>query len=1089
MIHMQKRSARAGALAGVMLSAVALAHCHSASPPPQPKITNYKQWVTTGPDLWHTRSGRDQPVDLSPYVSTDAGGGSNFALVAGSKAASLVVSASDFPGVVRVVNDLQADIQSVSGVQPAVTHADAVPPSSSLVVLIGTVGQSPLIDGLVSAGKLDTSSLMRDGAPKWETWITTVVSSPISGVDRALVIAGSDQRGTIFGTYDLSRQIGVSPWYFFDDVTPAHRPALYVLPGVHTLGEPAVKYRGIFINDENPNLGNWVPQYFGPSPGYPGGFNSAFYKRVFEVMLRLRANYLWPAEWSRAFDLDDPTAHDTAKAYGIVMGTSHDAPMDRGIQEWDRKPTGNGQWSFVTNAPAVEAYWKFGIQRMVKNGYEDVVTIGMRGTGDTGLVDPPTTTLLFDIIQGERNIIGDVTGKDVSETPQVWTLYKEVLGFYDQNPTFRPPSDVTVNWCDDNWGNLIELPTPSDKPRGGGYGIYYHFDYVGGGRNYKWADASLLPNTWEQLHLAYAYGVDRLWVANAGDLKTNEVPTEFFLDYAWSPVSWSTDQLSTWEQRFAAEQFGSANATEIADVLHTYARLQSRRKPELLNRVITLQPPNAQGYGVSNAVVYNDGSTFSLTNYREMEQVVAEWDALAAQSATIGGKLPAASQDAYYELVGYDVKATDNLYQLRLAEFKNLLYAAQGRAATLDMANAANAAFTWDANEKINYNHSLHSGKWNGATDGWGFQSESKIGYGGNYADSSWQEPPGNGEDDIWPPLNTTFTLPTGAAMGVAIDGSTAAWPTETSAPTLPTFSRYQSQPAQYIEVFSSATDPFTYTITPSVPWMAVDQPSGTLDGTTAGRKEVRAQVTISDWSQVPAGGTDVSIAVVGAGTTVTVMAHVDNATTLANLGDFVEANGYISMEASDYSRKVEASTVSWLTIPDIGRTGSGVTPMPVTASTQMPGGSSPHLEYDVYVYSNMTGAATIWAYLSPRNNVLHNGVGIRYAMSVDDDAPVVVNLTNLLDADPTAMNRSWERNTSENVARAYSAHTLTPGHHVVKFWMVDPTVVVQKLIVDTGGLQDSYLGPPESVRAADHDHVPAVHLRTTVNTAPSRPR
>jgi hypothetical protein len=551
-------------------------------------------------------------------------------------------------------------------------------------------------------------------------------------------------------------------------------------------------------------------------------------------------------------------------------------------------------------------------------------------------------------------------------------------------------------------------------------------------------------------------------MANAGDLKTNELPTEFFLDYAWSPVTWSVDRISTWEQRFAAEQFGPANATAIAGVLHSYARLQSRRKPELLNRVITLYPPTNPD--VNGAVTYTDGSPFSLTDYRELEQVVTQWDALASQSDAIAMNLPAAYQDAYYELVGYEVKATAKLYELRQAQFKNLLYAAQGRAATSDMAALANANFTWDANEKVHYNHDIANGKWNGATSGKGFQLEAHIGYGGNYADSSWQEPPGNGADSIWPPLNTTFTVPAGSAMGVAIDGSDKMWPTATTPAMLPTFSPYQSQPAQYIEVFSAGTDPFTYTITPSVPWMVVDHTAGMLDGTTAGGKEVRALVTIPDWTQVPPGPSDVTIQVVGAGTTLTVMAHVDHPTTAPNAGDFVEANGYISMEASDYTQKVEASAISWLKIPDIGRTGSGMTPMPTTSAAQTPGGSSPHLEFDVYVYSTLTSPATIWAYLSPRNNVLHNGVGLRYAVSVDDAAPVVVNLTTLLQADNVTMSRSWERNTSDNVALAHSTHALTPGHHVVKFWMIDPTVIVQKLVVDTGGLKASYLGPPESI-------------------------
>ena len=324
-------------------------------------------------------------------------------------------------------------------------------------------------------------------------------------------------------------------------------------------------------------------------------------------------------------------------------------------------------------------------------------------------------------------------------------------------------------------------------------------------------------------------------MANVGDLKTNELPTEFFLDYAWSPVTWSVDMIPTWEQRFAAEQFGPAKAAAIAGVLHTYARLQSRRKPELLNRVITLEPPDPSN--VPNAVTYNDGSPFSLTEYHELEQVVAQWDDLASQSAAIAASLPAAYQDAYYELVGYEVNATDNLYQLRQAQFKNLLYATQGRAATSDMADVAIADFAWDMNEKVHYNQDIVGGKWSGPTFGMGFQVEAHIGYDGNYTDSSWQEPPGNGADSIWPPLDTTFTVPAGSAMGVAIDGSDAAWPAETTPATLPTFSPYQSQPAQYLEVFSTGTNPFAYTITPSVPWMVVEP-----DGWDARRHDGRRQ-------------------------------------------------------------------------------------------------------------------------------------------------------------------------------------------------------------------------------------------------------
>ena len=343
---------------------------------------------------------RDSGPDT--YVSSTAQLGS-FPLVASGKAAPIVVSSSDHPGVVRVVGDLQADVKRVTGLEPTVAK-DQAPAGAKEIVIVGTLGSSPLIDGLVAAHKLDVSGI----AGKWETTLEQVVSDPLPGVSRAFVIAGSDQRGTIFGSYDVSKQIGVSPWYWWDDVPARHQSALYVAPGRHTQGTPATKYRGFFINDENPALGRWVPTQFGSglAEGFPGGFNHNFYAKIFETMLRLKANYLWPAVWGRAFAEDDPQNHATAKQYGVVMGTSHEAPMMRGIEEWNRHavaavrdPAGNittpghdpyggtGEWSFRNNADAIKKYWADGIKRMVNQDFEGVVTLGMRGNGDVGLPD------------------------------------------------------------------------------------------------------------------------------------------------------------------------------------------------------------------------------------------------------------------------------------------------------------------------------------------------------------------------------------------------------------------------------------------------------------------------------------------------------------------------------------------------------------------------------------------------------------------------------------------------------------------------------------------------------------------------------
>jgi hypothetical protein len=1000
------------------------------------------------------------------YVVPQAGH-NTFPLVANGHATPLMVSADDHPGVTRVVGDLQKDITAVTGHTP--TIATAAPHQD--VVLIGTIGRSPLIDGLVSNGRLDVSDI--EG--RWETSLTQIVADPMPGVRRALVIAGSDQRGTIYGVYDVSLRIGVSPWYWWNDVPPLHQDELHVLPGRHSQGTPVVKYRGFFINDENPNLGGWAPQFFGPglAPGFPGGFNHQLYARMFEVLLRLKANYLWPAVWGRAFAEDDPANHATATAYGVIMGTSHEAPMLRGIEEWNRHAVaavrdsagnivtpghdpygGTGEWSFRFNSDALTAYWTAGIRRMVDQNIEGVVTIGMRGNGDVALPDGDGIELMRQIIARERQVLADVTGRDPSAVPQVWTMYKEVQRYWDEG--LRPPDDVIVVFTDDNWGNIRRLPGPSLPPRAGGYGLYYHFDYVGGGRDYKWVDTSLIANTWEQLHQAVTYGDFRLWMANVGDMKGNELPLQFFLDYAWNPARWPAERLGEWERRYAAQNFGPRQAEAVAGILHTYAVLQSRRKPELLNRKITVDPTKNLSTD-SNAVVYDDQATpFSLTDYRELDTVTEQWQRLADRAVRVGRTLPSAYQDAYYELVLYAVQATANLYALRAAEFTNLLYAAQGRASANDLAAVAEARFADDQALSARYNNDIAGGKWKL------FQIQPHIDYGdvARYGPNApWQEPELNNWaiPDVIFPATQRIDLPTGALLGVAIDGSPASWPAESSPAVLPVFSPYQSQPAQYIDVFTRGTSGFDYRIRPSVPWITVTPSHGRVD------KQVRATVTV-DWRSAPKGTRQVPITVTGPDSgTVVVNAVIDNpAVPGSHVRGFVEANGYVSMAADRPASAVHGGGVTWQRIPDIGRNGSGMTVFPATAASRTPGGNGPRLEYRMYLFT--TGRATVWAYLSPRNDVRTTN-GLRYAVSIDDQQPQTVNITTATGTSDATMNRQWERNTSDNVNLTATTHTVsTPGVHVLKFWLVDPTVVVQKLVVDTGGLKPSYFGPPESL-------------------------
>ncbi|WP_330451580.1 MULTISPECIES: glycosyl hydrolase 115 family protein [unclassified Streptomyces] len=1010
-----------------------------------------------------------RPTDPGAYIAFTASRGS-FPLVAHGRATPVLVSDRDWPGVVRVAGDLRDDIERVTGVRPALSHG-AVPKAREITI-IGTVGRSPLIDRLVAEGRLDVSSIRG----RWETSLQTVVDKPLPGVERALVIAGSDQRGTVFGAYDVSRGIGVSPWYWWDDVVPVHRDEIHVLPGRHTQGTPAVKYRGFFINDENPALGTWAPAHFGPgkAPGFEGGFNADFYARVFEVMLRLKANYLWPAVWGRAFAEDDPLNHATAKAYGVVMGTSHEAPMMRGIEEWNRHAVaavrdgegnittpghdpygGTGEWSFRRNAEALKAYWAEGISRMKDEDFEGVVTLGMRGNGDVSLPDGDGIELMTEIIATQRKILAEVSGRDVTTIPQVWTLYKEVQRYWDRG--LRVPDDVTVVLTDDNWANIRKLPDPADGPREGGYGLYYHFDYVGVGRNYKWVDTTSLPNMWDQLHQCAAYGNHGLWVTNAGDLKGNELPTQFFLEYAWDPERWTLDRLPEWEETYARQNFGERQAAEIAAVLRAYARLQARRKPELLNRRITLDPAKDPATD-SSAVVYDDqASPFSLVHYRELGRVTEEWRLLGERAARIGRRLPASAQDAWYELVGYEVAATANLYALREAEFTNIHYASQGRALTNALAATAEARLADDFALADRFNTEVADGKWQG------FQTQPHIDYGDveRYGPNApWQQPEIDNVaiKDVLFPAVTRIDLPAGARMGVAVDGSTAWWPHEAAPAVLPVFSPYQTRPAQYIEVFNRGRDPFDYRVRTGASWLTADRVRGRV--TTQDRITLRV-----DWDRAPKGVTRVPVTVGGPdGAEVVVTAVIDRpALSRSRLGGFVEAGGYVSIAADHYHRAVGGRGITWQRIPDIGRTGAGMEPFPVTAARQTPGGRSPRLEYRVSLFT--TGPVTVHAYLSPRNNALPTD-GLTYAVSFDDDAPQRVNVTEVTGADDGTMNPQWARNTSDNVTLTTTAHRVTaPGTHVLKFWMVDPTVVLQNLVIDTGGLEPSYLGPPESLR------------------------
>jgi hypothetical protein len=902
-------------------------------------------------------------------------------------AAQLVVDAQDHAGVRRAVTDLQADIGRVTGKRPAVLGAAA---SGQDAILVGTLGKSPLIDRLAREGRIDATALRG----KWEGFLIQAVRDPFPGVSRALVVAGSDKRGTIYGVYTLSEQIGVSPWSWWADVPPTRHATLAVPDDTRMSDAPVVRYRGIFLNDEAPALSGWAKEKF-------GGFNHRFYEKLFELILRMRGNYLWPAMWGNAFFDDDPQNGPLADEMGIVMGTSHHEPMMRAQQEWRR--FGGKAWNYSTNADQLTQFWRGAFKRA--RDWDKVVTMGMRGDGDEPMSEDANVNLLQRIVTDQRKIIAQETGKPMTETPQLWALYKEVQEYYEKG--MRVPDDILLLWCDDNWGNIRRLPTADERKRSGGAGVYYHFDYVGGPRSYKWVNVTPLPKVWEQMNLAWRYGADRLWIVNVGDLKPMEVPTEFFLAYAWNPAAWPAERLPDYLRLWAAREFGQEQSGEIADLVERYAQFNGRRRPEQL-------APD----------------TYSALNYRESERVVADYIALAERAGRVAQKLPVERRDAFYQLVSYPIRASSVVNELYATVQRNRMHAAEGRADTNDLAAQARRLFAFDAELTRRYHEDIAGGKWNR------MMSQTHIGY------TSWNEPKAN----VMPEVRE-ISVPAKAEMGVAVEGAAGAWP-GTSALRLPALDPYEKA-NRYIEIFNRGTQPFQFTAMADAPWVVVSQAAGTVD------KQQRLLVDVR-WDRVPADAAVAHVIITGPeGAQASVEVPLSHARA-EKLSGFVETGGVVAIEAEHHSRAVAPPGREWLRVPGHGHTLSGITTLPVDAPPATLADGM-RLEYDVNLFK--AGKVKVQATLAPTLK-FRPGPGFRYAVSFDDQAPVVV------DVHADSSQRHWERTVSEGVTRMMSEHQIAqPGRHTLRFWALDPGLVLQRLVIDAGGLKPSYLGPPESPR------------------------
>lgn len=946
---------------------------------------------------------------LLPFASFVTEKAEGFALVRSGKAAPLFVDDNDHKGVIRAAGDLQADINRVTGAEPVLSTAA---PSGGAVVIVGTIGKSALIDSLLKSGKIKADAVVG----KWESFLIATVANPFPGVKQALVIAGSDKRGTIYGVYELSEQIGVSPWYYWADVPARHHKNISILTGSYVQGPPAVKYRGIFINDEAPAFTGWAKAKF-------GGLNSKMYTHVFELILRLRGNYLWPAMWDNAFNEDDAENPRLADEYGVVMGTSHHEPMMRSYHEWLKRKAslGNGEWNYATNKEAIQKFFREGIDN-AKN-YDNLVTMGMRGESDTGMASSgdikKDVALLESIITDQRQILRDELHKNPAEVPQLWALFTEVLKFYDAG--MKVPDDVTLLFTDDNVGDIRRLPTAGEVKRSGGAGIYYHMDMHGGPYAYQWLNTNPLPKVWEQMNLAYQYGADRIWITNIGDIKPLEIPIEFFLRLGyWGPQTISKDAIATWTKSWAARDFGSEHADEIADIVAKYAKYNGWRKPE------QVRP-----------------DTYSVINFREAERMSSAWNDIAARAEAIAKTLPLEAQDAYYQLVLFPVKASANLVDTFIAAGRNQVFAQQGRASTNAEVQKVRELFAKDRQLIDFYNHKLAGGKWDHMMD------QTHFGY------TDWYPP----LVDVSPAVSEVIPADT-SEFTVALEGRLQFWPGYYLPPALKPLDSLSKQKT-FIEVYPLGTKPIAFTYSADKPWIVLSEGKAF----SSGKDDHRIWVDI-DWKKAPVGTNSGFVIVKGTQGEVRVGVTAIKATLAEEKeakGAFGGLSGPIAIAASQATKNIAVNGVSWQPIPDYGREAAGMTIFPVTASAIEPGKHAPQLEYDIYLAK--PGLYQVDIITSPTLD-FHKDNNLGLAVSLDSQSPDIRYVfTAGTRESETFLGKAFNENARNN---ARTMHFILKadkaGRHRLILTMIDPAVVLQKIIVHDEDLPTSYFGPLESL-------------------------
>ncbi len=915
---------------------------------------------------------------------------------------------------------LANDIKMVTGNQPAVITD--VTSATGNVIVIGNL-TSTLVQRFISK----KSTVYQGLQGKWECFALKVIDKPTSSISKALVIAGSDARGTAYGVFTLSEKLGVSPWYWWADA-PVRQQKEVTLHQPEFIAEPpSVKYRGIFINDEDWGLQPWAAKTFEPESGDIG---PKTYAKVFELLLRLKANLIWPAMHpsTKAF-FYYPQNKKVAEDYNIVIGTSHAEPMLRNnVDEWDEKTMGH--FNYITNKEKVFQYWESRVKETTKN--DVVYTMGMRGVHDSGIEgvknSKEAVPLLEQIIKDQRDLLAKYRGKAVTDIPQVFTAYKEVLDIYDNG--LKIPDDITLVWPDDNYGYIQRLSNEAEQTRKGGSGVYYHGSYWGRPHDYLWLSTTHPSLIREEMMKAYKAGANSLWVLNVGDIKPLEYDMDLFLNMAYHATPFQNSRfVKVHHVNWLSRIFGEHEGTFMGAQLWRYYELAFERKPEFMGWSRT-EPTTQTSNTQYNHFFYGDEAQLRIDSYDSLETMIKAYRPYIKEDQAA----------AFYQLVYYPIVCASWMNKKFLYRDKAMFYAKQNRISANNYAALSKAVYDSIIQETGYYNTQLAGGKWN----------------------HIMSMNPRNLPVYQAPVLPET-TIGGSAGWSIAPEGfvmKDSSLIEMDNGMRLPAFDHLNQQ-RYFIDVFLNDKKTVDWTAVPSHDWIRLSANSGSL-GSEWEKNQQRIWVDV-DWSKV---GTEEklagSIIFKGGGKQMEVGIHGQRHNLPPAYKGFIESNGLVSMHAANYTSATDKPGYQWKTIDDLGYTRKVVQALPIS----MKGGvvstdtgnikkNNSSVAYEFYTFTAATPQVTV--YTLP-THPLNNKYSMRYAVSVDDGPLTVVDFKTV------GRSEEWKRNVLSNRAeRAIKMPFLDKGPHTLRIYCIDPGVMLDEIRINLGGLKEAYSTLPET--------------------------